>query len=81
MSQEIVDAKRLTTGVDGFDTVHNGGLPAERLYHFQGTPGTGKTTFALQLLLAGVERGEACLYVTLSETREELEAVAATHGW
>jgi circadian clock protein KaiC len=81
MNQEIVDAERLTTGVEGFDDVLNGGLPAERLYLFQGTPGTGKTTFALQLLLAGVVRGESCLYITLSETREELDAVAASHGW
>jgi circadian clock protein KaiC len=77
----IIDAPRLATGVEGFDDVLNGGLPAQRLYLFQGTPGTGKTTFALQLLLEGVAKGEPCLYVTLSETREELEAVAASHGW
>ena len=81
MSKGIVDGQRLATGVEGFDAVLNGGLPAQRLYLFQGAPGTGKTTFALQLLLAGRARGESCLYVTLSETREELQAVAASHGW
>jgi circadian clock protein KaiC len=47
----------------------------------EGTPGVGKTTLALQFLLEGVRQGERCLYVTLSETRRELEAVARSHGW
>src|SRR6187549_2097113 len=81
MTQKIVDPQRLATGVEGFDIVLNGGLPARRLYLFQGQPGTGKTTFALQLLWEGVAQKEPCLYVTLSETREELDAVAASHGW
>ena len=52
-----------------------------RLYLLQGSPGTGKTTLAMQFLLDGVSRGESVLYVTLSETRDEIEAVAASHGW
>jgi circadian clock protein KaiC len=56
-------------------------LPADRLYLVEGDPGTGKTTLALQFLLAGVRRGEAALYVTLSETHDELRAVAESHGW
>lgn len=71
----------VTTGTEGLDIVLNGGLPARRLYLFQGDPGVGKTTLALRFLIAGAERGESCLYVTLSETREELEAVAVSHGW
>jgi circadian clock protein KaiC len=43
--------------------------------------GSGKTTPALQYLLAGVERGELVLYITLSETEEELRAIAYSHGW
>jgi circadian clock protein KaiC len=31
--------------------------------------------------MEGVRQGEPVLYVTLSESREELEAVAASHGW
>jgi circadian clock protein KaiC len=58
-----------------------GGLPRDRLYLVQGDPGVGKTTLALQWLLAGARNDERCLYVSLSETREELEAVAASHGW
>jgi circadian clock protein KaiC len=72
---------RLQTGVPGLDDVLAGGLIPERLYLIDGNPGSGKTTFALQFLLEGVRRGEKCLYVTLSETREELSAGAHSHGW
>jgi circadian clock protein KaiC len=72
---------RLATGNDGLDQVLNGGFPANRLYLVEGDPGTGKTTFALQFLLEGARQGEPVLYVTLSETKEELIAVAQSHGW
>jgi len=72
---------RLATGSAGLDNVLNGGFPANRLYLVEGDPGTGKTTLALQFLLEGVRRGEPVLYVTLSETKEELTAVARSHGW
>jgi circadian clock protein KaiC len=58
-----------------------GGFPENRIYLVEGEPGTGKTTLALQFLLEGARQGEASLYATLSETKEELEAVAASHGW
>jgi circadian clock protein KaiC len=69
------------TGIDGLDNVLNGGFPANRVYLVQGDPGVGKTTMALQMLLDGAARGEPVLYVTLSETRDEIEGVAASHGW
>ncbi|HEX8474163.1 MAG TPA: ATPase domain-containing protein [Pyrinomonadaceae bacterium] len=72
---------RLTTGNAGFDKVLGGGFPANRLYLIEGDPGTGKTTLALKFLLEGVAQGEPVLYVTLSETKEELISVAASHGW
>src|SRR5947207_422260 len=72
---------RLLTGVEGLDAILGGGLPANHVYLLDGEPGTGKTTFALQFLLEGAARGERCLYVTLSESRAELEGVAASHGW
>jgi circadian clock protein KaiC len=56
-------------------------LPRHRLHLVEGTPGAGKTTFALRFLLEGAANGERCLYVTLSETAEELTASAAAHGW
>ena len=51
------------------------------MYLIEGEPGTGKTTLALQFLMEGARQGERGLYITLSETKEELEAVAASHGW
>jgi circadian clock protein KaiC len=72
---------RLATGSSGLDRILNGGFPANRLYLVEGDPGTGKTTLALQFLLEGARRGEPVLYVTLSETKEELTAVAHSHGW
>jgi circadian clock protein KaiC len=73
--------ERISTGAPGLDEVIKGGLPKNRLYLFEGTPGSGKTTLALQYLLEGVRRGERVLYITLSETIEELTAVARSHGW
>ena len=72
---------RVSTGVAGLDDILGGGLTADRLYLLEGTPGTGKTTLSLQFLLAGAAQGERGLYVTLSETADELRAAAASHGW
>jgi circadian clock protein KaiC len=73
--------RRLSTGVPGLDDVLCGGLTAERVYLVEGSPGAGKTTLGLQFLLDGLQKGEAGLYITLSETADELDAVAESHGW
>lgn len=72
---------RTASGIPGLDNILCGGLAANRLYLVDGNPGVGKTTLALQFLLEGVRLGERCLYVSLSETRDELEEVAESHGW
>jgi circadian clock protein KaiC len=72
---------RMSTGIPGLDNILGGGLTPQRVYLVEGTPGTGKTTVGLQYLLDGVRLGERGLYITLSETKDELEAVAASHGW
>jgi circadian clock protein KaiC len=72
---------RISTGNAGLDQILRGGLPANRLFLVEGTPGSGKTTLALQFLRDGAARGESVLYVTLSETSEELNVVARSHGW
>ncbi len=70
-----------STGVSGLDDILSGGLTPHRLYLVEGVPGSGKTTLALQFLLEGAARNEPTLYVTLSESAAELQAVAASHGW
>lgn len=74
-------ARRAATGIHGLDDILGGGLPPDRLYLVEGEPGTGKTTLALQFLMSGREAGEETLYITLSETEEELRATAASHEW
>jgi len=70
-----------STGVPGLDDVLTGGLPRSCLHLVEGNPGVGKTTLAMQFLLEGRRRGESCLYVTLSESRRELDTVARSHRW
>jgi circadian clock protein KaiC len=69
------------TGIDGLDLILLGGLPRRRVYLVQGDPGVGKTTLGLQFLLEGKQQGEKGLYITLSESANELNAVAKSHGW
>lgn len=73
--------ERYLTGIQGLDHILSGGLPAECLYLIQGDPGSGKTTLALQFLLEGMRQGESGFYITLSETKQELERVARSHDW
>ncbi len=69
------------TGVPGLDDILAGGFTRRRLYLIEGRPGSGKTTLAMQFLMDGARLGESVLYITLSETEEELRAVAVSHGW
>lgn len=71
----------IRTGITGLDDVLGGGFTPHRLYLIEGAPGTGKTTLSLQFLLEGLRDDERGLYITLSESAEELRASAATHGW
>ncbi len=73
--------RQISTGIEPLDDILHGGLTADRLYLIEGMPGTGKTTLGLQFLLEGARHGKDGLYVTLSETKEELEGAAGSHGW
>jgi len=81
VSDDESDHERTSLGIPGLDDILGGGVTKDRVYLVEGTPGTGKTTLSLQFLLEGVKCGESGLYITLSETKLELKAVAATHGW
>lgn len=72
---------RCRTGIAGLDEILKGGLPCNRLYVVEGEPGSGKTTMSLQFLMTGAAMGERSLYITFSETEEELKAVAESHNW
>jgi len=72
---------RIPSGIPGLDGILCGGFSPGRLHLVEGTPGVGKTTLAMQFLMEGARQGERCLYVTLSETRDEMDAVAQSHGW
>src|SRR5437764_13923196 len=69
------------TGIAGLDDILRGGFPPNRVYLVQGDPGAGKTTLGLQFLLEGVRSGESSMYISLSESRDEVLAVARSHGW
>jgi circadian clock protein KaiC len=72
---------RASIGIAGLDDILGGGLARNRLHLLEGSPGTGKTTIALQFLLAGAEAGEVGIYVSLAETENELRDGARSHGW
>lgn len=74
-------SSRITTGIPGLDEILCGGLPENQIYLLQGKPGTGKTTCAMQFLKEGARLKGKSLYVTFSETEQELETVAKSHGW
>src|ERR1700754_2839007 len=81
MDSAEVFAGKAKTGIWGLDDILSGGFSRGHLFLVEGAPGTGKTTIALQFLMEGARAGEKCLYITLSETEEELRDGAASHGW
>ena len=78
MTREV---EKAAFGIEGLDDITSGGLARGRLFLLEGSPGTGKTTIATEFLLEGAQQGEQCLYITLSETEDELRDGAHSHGW
>jgi circadian clock protein KaiC len=81
MDDKVDQSSKARLGIDGLDDILLGGLRRNRLFLFEGSPGAGKTTLALQFLLEGARVGEKGLYITLSETEAELREIAVSHGW
>lgn len=81
MRHDLPATSHVSTGVAGLDKILNGGFLRGGFYLVQGDPGSGKTTLALQFARACVGRGESVLYVTLTESRGDLELAARSHGW
>ena len=70
------------TGIIGFDQITGGGLPRGRTTVLAGGPGCGKTIFALQFLVNGVQDyGESGLFVAFEEAPKRIAANAAAFGW
>jgi circadian clock protein KaiC len=80
-SADTPGGRLVATGIRGLDDVLGGGFTPNRVYLVEGNPGSGKTTLALQYLIEGERLGEKGVYVTLSETKVEINAVAKSHGW
>jgi len=72
---------RIPTGVKGLDEVLNGGLPKGRIILVVGSPGSGKTTLAMQFLVGGAKAGESGLYVSLDEKPERVKENLASYDW
>jgi circadian clock protein KaiC len=82
MTEPTVERGRLcNSGVDGLDDILSVGFPRNRMYLLQGPPGSGKTTLVMQFLLAGLAAGERSPYISLSETRDEIDEMARSHRW
>jgi circadian clock protein KaiC len=75
------DKRFVPTGVPGLDHVLLGGFLRDGFYLIQGDPGSGKTTVAIQYVLGRIAAGESCLYITLTESRRDLENASRSHGW
>jgi len=81
MTKAAAATAEASTGIPGLDDILGGGLARDRVYLLEGSPGTGKTTTAMSFLREGAKRGEPTLYITLSETEDELRDTAQSHGW
>ena len=81
MSTELPPLDLVSTGVPGLDDVLMGGFLRRGFYLLQGDPGSGKTTVALQFVQARLKAGDRCLYVSLTESRADLENACRSHGW
>lgn len=74
-------AGKVVTGIPGMDELLDGGLLERSVIMLSGTPGTGKTIFAMQFLLEGAKRGEKGMYVSLEESVSDIAKNMSQFGW
>ncbi len=72
---------RVKTGVTGLDTLIEGGFPKGSVVLISGSPGSGKTIFALQYLVQGAKNKEKSLYISFEENRQSILDQAKQFGW
>jgi KaiC domain protein len=72
---------RIPTGIYGLDEMIQGGIPEGHSVAVIGSFGTGKTTFAMQFIWEGLQRGEKCIFMSLEEDEESIIETAKTFGW
>ena len=74
--------EKMNTGIVGFDSIAQGGLPQNRITLVTGTAGSGKTVFAAQFLVEGITKcGEAGVFVTFEETPADIRQNMRSLGW
>ena len=74
--------KRVKTGVPGVDEMTGGGLPEGSITIITGTPGIGKSNFAMQFLYNGASLyNEPGVYITVEDSPENIREYAKSFGW
>jgi circadian clock protein KaiC len=82
MSQPQRHLTKVPTGINGFDELALGGLPAGRSTLVTGTAGSGKTLFSVEFLARGIQRfDEPGVFVTFEEDPEDIRTNAASLGF
>jgi KaiC/GvpD/RAD55 family RecA-like ATPase len=81
MSGSSEARERVSTGIAGLDEMIGGGFPAGHVVLVTGLPGTGKTCFGLQFLMAGAAAGEKGVFLSLEEDVAPLLESARQFQW
>ncbi len=77
----MADTEKVASGIPGLDDLIEGGFYPQSTIVLLGSSGTGKSTFAVQFLMEGIEQGEQALYVTLEEPPEQIMREAELMGF
>lgn len=73
--------EQLKTGIIGLDEMVDSGIPSGHIIAVLGPPGSGKSTFCLQFIYAGLQNSENCVYLSLEESVENIIKTAAIYSW